>query len=134
MGNISSIWSSDERRDEIEASHIEREKSVPIKLNCSDFGTFNGRADQWIGFKENIMSKAGVGGYSQYLKRDFILNKRNEEGNQRMFYLLQSATNRGGAAHVVRKYASSADGNGAWQGLLAWYEGPVMSGEIARAL
>jgi hypothetical protein len=29
---------------------------------------------------------------------------------------------------------NTADGHGAWLGLLAWYEGPVMSGEIAKTL
>lgn len=134
MGNISSVWRTDEARDETETYNRTQDKSVPIRLNCADFGTFNGRSDQWIGFKENILSKAGVGGYSQYLKPDFELTSMNQEGNQRIFYLLQSATNGGGAAHVVRKFMSSADGHGAWQALLAWYEGPVMSGEIARAL
>jgi hypothetical protein len=40
----------------------------------------------------------------------------------------------GGASHVMHKYAATADGHAAWQGLLAWYEGPVMSGEIAKTL
>jgi hypothetical protein len=135
MGNISSMWSNEERRDEVEVSNREREKSVLIRLNCADFGTFNGRADQWISFKDNILSKAGVGGYSQYLQENFKVSDRNEEGNQRIFYLLQSATNGGGgAAHVVQKFTKSANGHAAWQALLAWYEGPVMSGEIARGL
>lgn len=134
MGNINSLWQSDEGRDEREDSGEERNKAAPIRLNCADFGSFNGRSDQWISFKENILSKAGVGGYSQYLKADFKLNSHNAEGNQRIFYLLQSATNGGGAAHVVRKYTNTADGHGAWQALLDWYEGPVMSGEIARGL
>ncbi len=80
------------------------------------------------------MSKAGVGGYSQYLKIDFTLTEKNKEGNQRIFYLLQSTTNGGGASHAVRKFTSIVDGHGAWQALMAWYEGPVMSGEIARGL
>lgn len=134
MGNVSGIWGAEERRNDVETGGSEREKSIPIRLNCADFGTFNGRADQWTGFKENILSKAGVGGYSQYLKADFKLNRWNEEGNQRIFYLLQSATNGGGAAHIVRKYTNTANGHEAWQALLAWYEGQVMSGEIARGL
>jgi hypothetical protein len=86
MGNISSIWTGNEARDEQETSSREgQEKAMPIRLNCADFVTFNGRADQWIGFKENILSKAGVGGYSQYLKADFKLSERNKEGNQRIF-------------------------------------------------
>ncbi len=125
MGNISSAWRTDEARDEIETYSRLQEKSIPIRLNCTDFGTFNGRADQWIGFKENILSKAGVGGYSQYLRSDFKLDSMNQEGNQRIFYLLQSATNGGGAAHVVRKFTNSADGHGAGQSLLGLFEGPV---------
>jgi hypothetical protein len=48
--------------------------------------------------------------------------------------LLQSATNGSGAAHFVCKFTSSADGHRAWQALLGWCDGPVMSGEITRAL
>jgi hypothetical protein len=107
---------------------------VNIKLSCTDFGTFNGRSDHWISFKENILSKAGVGGYAQYFQQDFCLTEQNKEGNNRTFYLLQNATNGGGASHVVRKHLVNADGNGAWKSLLAWYEGPVMSGEITKTL
>jgi hypothetical protein len=107
---------------------------VNIKLSCTDFGTFNGRSDHWISFKENILSKAGVGGYAQYFQQDFCLTEQNKEGNNRIFYLLQNATNGGGASHVVRKHLVNADGNGAWKSLLAWYEGPVMSGEITKTL
>ncbi len=71
MVTISSIFSGDESRNEVEDSNRERDKAVPIRLNCMDFGTFNGRADQWIAFKENILSKAGVDRYSQFLKADF---------------------------------------------------------------
>jgi hypothetical protein len=134
MGNISGIWKRDKNRDEVEDTNRDQGKSIPIRLNCAVFGSFNGRSDHWITFKENILSKEGVGGYSQYLKLDFKVNPQNEEGNQRIFYLLQSATNGGGAAHVVHKFTNTANGHSAWQALLAWYEGPVMSGEIARGL
>ena len=60
------------------------------------------------------MSKAGVGGYAQYFQQDFRLNENNKEGNNRIFYLLQNATNGGGPSHVVRKHLTNADGNGAW--------------------
>jgi hypothetical protein len=96
--------------------------------------TFNGWSDHWITFKENTLSKAGVGGYAQYFKEDFIETSTNKEGNNRIFYLLQTATNGGGASHVVHKFASTANGHAAWKALLAWYEGPVMSGEIAKTL
>jgi hypothetical protein len=69
-----------------------------------------------------------------YFRQDFIQKESNREGNNRIFYLLQTATNGGGASHVVRKYSATADGAAAWQALMAWYEGPVMSGEISKTL
>jgi hypothetical protein len=109
-------------------------ESVNIQLSCTDFGTFNGRSDNWISFKDNILSKAGVGGYAHYFQQELHLNENDKEGNNRIFYLLQNAANGCGASHVVRKHLINADGNGAWKSLLAWYEGPVMSGEIAKTL
>jgi hypothetical protein len=84
--------------------------------------------------KENTLSKARVGGYAQYFKDDFIETPHNKEGNNRIFYLLQTATNGGGASHVIRRHMLTADGHTAWKALLAWYEGLVMSGEIAKTL
>jgi hypothetical protein len=132
MGNLPSLW--DENRHSPPSNKDRYQDSISIKLSCTDFGTFNGRSDQWITFKENTLSKAGVGGYAQYFKEDFIETDKNKEGNNRVFYLLQTATNGGGASHVVSKPASTANGHDAWQALLAWYEGPVMSGEIAKTL
>jgi hypothetical protein len=107
---------------------------VNIKLSCTDFGHFNGRSDQWIAFKENTLSKAGVGGYAQFFKPDFIVNDATRDGNQRIFYLLQNAMNGGEASHIIRKHIHAAYGHAAWQSLLVWYEGPVMSGEISKTL
>ncbi len=90
------------------------------------------QSNHWTTSKENTLSKAGVGGYAQYFKEDFAETKSNREGNNHIFYLLQIATNGGGAFHVIHKYAATADGHAAWQALLAWYEGLVMSGEIVK--
>jgi hypothetical protein len=123
---------SKEGRDD---TPVKREtEPVNIKLSCADFGNFNGRSDQWIRFKENTLSKAGVGGYAQFFKPKFIVNDTMKVGNQRIFYLLQNATNGGGASHIIRRHNQTADGHAAWQSLLAWYEGPVMSGEISKTL
>lgn len=132
MGNLPSLW--DESKVSTDHHSSKNQDSVSIKLSCADFGVFDGRSDHWISFKENTLSKAGVGGYAQYFREDFIESASNREGNNRIFYLLQTATNGGGASHVVRKHATTANGHAAWQGLLAWYEGPVMSGEIAKTL
>jgi hypothetical protein len=40
----------------------------------------------------------------------------------------------GGASHVVCRHISTVNGHAAWRAFLAWYEGPVMSGEIAKTL
>jgi hypothetical protein len=132
MGNLPSIWASSSTP--LEYQRNKHKDSVSIKLSCADFGTFNGRSDHWITFKENTLSKAGVGGYAQYFKEGFIETDANRERKNRIFYLLQTATNGGGASHIVRKHSAGANGHAAWQALLAWYEGPVMSGEIAKTL
>ena len=118
MGNLPSLW--DENRSETTNPRSKNQDSVTIKLSCADFGTFNGRSDQWISFKENTLSKAGVGGYAQYFRPDFVQTDSNKDGNNRIFYLLQTATNGGGASHVVRKHTSTADGAAAWQALKGW--------------
>ncbi len=79
MGNLPSLW--DENRHSPPSIKDKHQDSVNIKLSCADFGTFNGRSDQWITFKENTLSKAGVGGYAQYFKEDFIETDKNKEGN-----------------------------------------------------
>jgi hypothetical protein len=132
MGNLPSLW--DEERSAKTSIQSKAQDSVNIKLSCADFGTFDGRSNHWITFKENTLSKAGVGGYAQYFKEDFEEGPGNKEGNNRIFYLLQTATNGGGASHIVRKHAATANGHAAWRALLAWYEGPVMSGEISKTL
>jgi hypothetical protein len=72
---------SKEGRDD---TPVKREtEPVNIKLSCADFGNFNGRSDHWITFKENTLSKAGVGGYAQFFKPNFIVNDTTKEGNQR---------------------------------------------------
>lgn len=108
---------------------------INIKLSCADFRPFNRRSDQWITFKENTLSKAGVGGgYAQYFRSDFTLSDNKKNGNQCIFYLVQNATNGGGASHIIWKHLQTADGHAALQSLLAWYEGPVMSGDISKML
>jgi len=69
-----------------------------------------------------------------YLKKEFLLESRYKEGNQRIYYLLQSATNGGGAAHIVRWFAVEENGHAAWQALIDWYEGSVMTGKISRTI
>jgi hypothetical protein len=68
-----------DKRDKV--STIRDPELVNIKLSCADFGTFNGRLDQWITFKENTLSKAGVGGYAQYFKSDFIQGNNTRDSN-----------------------------------------------------
>jgi hypothetical protein len=119
MGNLPSLW--DENTPSVNQQHSKSQDSVSIKLSCADFGTFDGHSDHWISFKENTLSKARVGGYAQYFREYFIETKSNREGNNCIFYLLQTATNGGGASHIVRKHTATANGHAAWQGLLAWY-------------
>lgn len=42
--------------------------------------------------------------------------------------------NGGVAAHIIRQHAKEANGHAAWQALIVWYEGTIMSGEIAKGI
>jgi len=83
MGAIFSNPSNDEQCDDTNTlpRSNKNDELVSIKLTCTDFGTFNGRSDQWITFKENTLSKAGVGGYAAYFKQDYKVDHRTAEGN-----------------------------------------------------
>jgi hypothetical protein len=61
-----------------EYPHTDQVESVNIKLSCADFRTFNGRSGFWIFFMENILSKAGVGGYTIYFCKDYVQRIRKE--------------------------------------------------------
>jgi hypothetical protein len=62
MGAIFSNPPNNEQRDDTNTlpRSYRNEELVSIKLTCTDSGTFNGRSDQWITFKENTLSKAGT--------------------------------------------------------------------------
>jgi hypothetical protein len=62
MGSLPSLW--DEERSSTSSPQSKAQDSVNIKLSCADFGIFDGRSDHWITFKENMLSKAGIGGYA----------------------------------------------------------------------
>jgi hypothetical protein len=47
------------------------QEPVNIALSCADFRKFSRWSDLWTSFKENTLSKAGVGGYAQYFRPDF---------------------------------------------------------------
>jgi hypothetical protein len=134
MGAMFSTPPYDEQRDYINAlpKGNRNEELVSIKLTCTDFDTFNGRCNQWITFKENTLSKAGVGGYAQFFRTDYTPSEHIREGNQRIFYLLQNATNGGGASHIIHRHMQEADGHAAWQSLLAWYESQLCPGRYQK--
>jgi hypothetical protein len=54
------------------------------------------------------------------------------EGNWRLYYLLEGATNEGSASHIVKNHKVLKDGKAAWNALKEWYEGKVMAGDIAK--
>ncbi len=63
-----------------------------------------------------MLSKTGVGGYSQYLKQDFVAGYHNKEGNQCIYFL---------SAHIVKHHAKNEDIHAAWQSRMDGYEGTV---------
>ena len=58
---------------------------------------------------------------------------KDQEGNHRVDYLFEGATNDGSASHIVSGQEEERDGRAAWYALKDWYEGKSTSGDIAKA-
>jgi len=94
MGNMISRSSDEEVADGISyPGKKDEEKYADIKLSCDSFMKFDGTLDRWFPFKEDVLAKAGSGGYSYFLEPDFVLTPKNKAGNQRIYFMLKLATN-----------------------------------------
>ena len=133
MGNMLSTSSDEEVADGIAySSRRDEEKYSDIKLSCDSFMKFDGTLDKWFPFKEDVLAKAGSGGYAYFFEPGFVLSTKNRLGNQRIYFMLKLATNGGTASAFVNGHKATKDGHGAWTTLVEWYEGPLMSIEQAK--
>jgi len=133
MGSMLSTSSDEEIADGITyPGRRDEEKYADIKLSCDSFMKFDGTLDRWFPFKEDVLAKAGSGGYSYFLEPDFVLTTKNAAGNQRIYFMLKLATNGGTASAFVNSHKATKDGHAAWTTLMQWYEGPLMSIEQAK--
>ena len=105
-------------------------KAVSFKVSANDFGKFDGKPDHWYAFKNKTMSAFGVASFSSIL--DDAKPIKVKEGNPRVYYLFEGATNDGSASHIVRAHEEKRGGRAAWHSLKAWYEGKTTSGDIAK--
>jgi len=105
-------------------------RAVTFKITAQDFGKFDGKPEHWYGFKNKTLSTLGVAGFSSILDpaRPIV----DEEGNRRLYYLFEGATNEGSASHIVKHHRATMDGRAAWQSLKDWFEGRTTSGDIAK--
>ena len=105
-------------------------KAVTFKINATDFGKFDGQPEHWFPFKNKTESTLGVAGFSTLI--DDKVPMKDTEGNRRLYYLLEGATNNGAASHIVKQHKVLKDGRAAWLALKDWYEGKIMVGDIAK--
>ena len=105
-------------------------KAVSFKITAKDFGTFDGKPEHWFPFKHKTESTLGVAGFSSLL--DVHVPMSDVEGNRRLYYLLEGATNDGAASHIIKQHKVMKDGRAAWVALKDWYEGKTMAGDIAK--
>ena len=97
-------------------------KAVSFKIAAHDFGKFDGKPEHWYAFKNKTMSTLGVAGFSSILDKTKPIIK-DQEGNHRVYYLFEGATNDGSASHIARGQKAERDGRAAWHALKDWYEG-----------
>ena len=105
-------------------------QAVSFKITPKDFGKFDGKPEHWFPFRNKTESTLGVAGFGSLI--DARVPLKDNEGNRRLYYLLEGATNDGAASHIVKKYKVLQDGRAAWMALRDWYEGKTMSGDIAK--
>ena len=105
-------------------------QAVNFKITPKDFGKFDGKPEHWFPFRNKTESTLGVAGFGSLI--DVRVPLKDSEGNRRLYYLLEGATNDGAASHIVKKCKVLKDGRAAWLALKEWYEGKTMAGDIAK--
>jgi len=105
-------------------------KAVSFKIAVHDFGKFDGKPEHWYAFKNKTMSTFGVAGFSSILDKTKPI--KDQEGNHRVYYLFEGATNDGSASHIVRGHEEERNGGAAWHTLKDWYESKTTSSDIAK--
>jgi len=105
-------------------------RAVTFKITAQDFGKFDGKPEHWYGFKNKMLSTLGVAGFSSILDQGRPIV--DVEGNHRLYFLFEGATNEGSASHIVKNHKTTMDGRAAWHSLKDWYEGRTTSGDIAK--
>ena len=78
------------------------------------------------------MLTLGGAGFSSIL--DKTKPVKDQEGNHRVYYLFEGATNDGSASHIVRGHKEERDGRAAWYALKDWYEGKMMKQWTRQAI
>ena len=105
-------------------------QAVSFKITAKDFGKFDGKPEHWFPFRNKTESTLGMAGFGSLI--DTKVPLKDSEGNMRLYYLLEGATNDGAASHIVKKFKVLKDGRAAWMALRDWYEGKTMAGDIAK--
>jgi len=103
----------------------------PSRLQHMILATLMAKPQHWYTFKNKTMSTLGVAGFSSILDKTKPIIK-DQEGNHRVYYLFEGATNDGSASHIVRGHKKERDGRAAWHALKDWYEGKATSDDIAK--
>ena len=86
-------------------------KAVSFKIAAHDFGKFDGKPEHCYAFKNKTMSTLDVTGFSSIL--DMTKPIKDQEGNHRVYYFFEGATNDGSASHIVRGHKEERDGRAA---------------------
>ena len=125
------LWGNEDEGDFIpRPAAIQGELAATFKITAKDFGKFDGMPEHWFSFKNKTKSTLGIAGFSSLLDPDAPI--RDIEGNHRLYFLFEGATNEGAASHIVKRHKATMDGRAAWQSLVDWFEGVAVAGDIAK--
>jgi len=93
-------------------------KAVSFKIAAHDFGKFDGKPEHRYAFKNKTMSTLGTAGFSSILDKTKPI--KDQEGNHRVCYLFEGATN-DGQPPILSEDKKKRHGRAAWYALKDWY-------------
>jgi hypothetical protein len=111
---------------------MKREEKIPttLKLEAQKITGFQGSQDEFPMWKSRTQCAFEGVGYERILN-DRTYAIQNPKMNKIVYSQLTVATVDGSAYHLILQHDAGKDGNAAWNSLIDWFQGDIISSETA---
>ena len=103
----------------------------PLKLAASQISPFSGKAEEWHLWRARTECALTGSGFEKILKSE-VFARANIDKNAIVYAQLVIATIGGTAHHLISQNGIDKDGHGVWESLTRWYQGDVMTQNVAE--